>query len=64
MQYSLCCSGYFIGFLNLKKILIFQNILPFVSKGFKNKILKTSTKLALLKLMEIYFYLKILNQSY
>ncbi len=45
----LCCSGYFIGFLNLKKILIFQNILPFVSKGFKNKILKTLYKISLNK---------------
>jgi len=45
----LCCSGYFIGFLNLKKILIFQNILPFVSKGLKNKILKTLYKISLNK---------------
>lgn len=36
----LYCSGYFVNFNNTKKILIFQNILPFVKRGFKNFILK------------------------
>ena len=39
----------FYRIFKFKKILIFQNILPFVSKGFKNKILKTLYKISLIK---------------
>ena len=54
----LCCSGYFISFLIVKKVLIFQNILPFVQNNLKNKILKILYKFSLNKANGIIFLSK------
>ncbi len=54
----LCCSGYFIGNLNCKKVLIFQNILPFVQKNLKNKILRTLHDFSLNKANGVIFLSK------
>lgn len=54
----LCCSGYFISFSSCKKVLIFQNILPFVQNNFKNKILKILYKFSLNKANGIIFLSK------
>ena len=54
----LCCSGYFISYSNCKKVLIFQNILPFIQNDLKNKILKILYKFSLNKANGVIFLSK------